>query len=151
VVSGRHHDEQLPIDAEHRRSPRMDVHEAAALSSAAHAPKPAVVRARRRLLFVAVCAGLLGGGLLSVVPRADREVTSQITPIGAVAPKTKVPAQMIESGYGMPFRTWVVRRGPVGTVPPTHAYVSLRLSGVLANMLVIAGLWLAAFGRRRDP
>jgi uncharacterized membrane protein YtjA (UPF0391 family) len=108
---------------------------------------PTGVKARRRLLVVALIAGVLGGGSLSAVPRAEREVTAEITQIGS--PGRKVPAQMIETGYGLPFRTFVVQRGPVGTSPPTHANVNPRPHAVAFNIAIVGALVLLLFGRRR--
>jgi hypothetical protein len=135
-----------------RVSPSVDAGEANAVTERASGAPAVSVKSRRRLVTLALVAGVLGGGGLSVAPRADRVVVSSINrtdnPSGA-----EVQVQMTESSRGMPFRTWTVRRGPVGSDPPTHREMNANVSAVPLNMAVVGILVLVLFGpavRRRS-
>lgn len=103
----------------------------------------------RRVVLVFVTS-ILAGGALSVVPRADRVVTQQVTPIGSVS--GTVEMRMSETSRGFPLRAWRLRRGPAEEEIKTHAHFSLSVTAIVLNMAIVAVtglLVLASVGSRK--
>jgi hypothetical protein len=138
-------DRQIPVEAE--------LHEAGRVAVPHAAPAPAEQRKRRRRLRAVVlvlATSILAGGALSMVPRVEREVTQQVTPVGSSF--GTVEMQMTETSRGFPLRTWSLRRGPAEDAIKTHAHFSLSVTAIVLNMVIIAVIGLvglAGFGSRR--
>jgi hypothetical protein len=115
--------------------------------------RPAGLQRTQRLGLTFALAGLalLGGTGLSLVPRAEDEVTRQVQPIGDVTQR-KVPMEMARTGRGFPFRTLTIEAGPAASAIHTHAAVDLSFTGIALNLLLAsvgALLVIVPFARKR--
>jgi hypothetical protein len=113
----------------------------------AEIPTPRPRRRRLATAMVIVLAVIVGAGM-SVIPVPDRISTREVRRPGAVG-KPKQPMEVVEKGYGIPFRTYVRAEGPRGATPVTYAHLEVRLSGVILNILIAALLGVIALGSLR--
>jgi hypothetical protein len=108
-------------------------------------------RGRLRRVVLVFVTSILAGGALSIVPRADRIVTQQVTPIGSAT--GTVDMRMNETSRGFPLRTWTLRRGPAEEEIKTHAHFSVSVTAIILNMAILAvsGLLVLARAGSRKP
>jgi hypothetical protein len=106
---------------------------------------------RFRRVILVLATSILAGGALSMVPRADRVVTHQVTPIGSTI--GTVEMRMTETSRGIPLRTWSLRRGPAEEEIKTHAHFALSVTAIVLNMAIVAvtGLLVLANVGSRKP
>jgi hypothetical protein len=99
-------------------------------------------------------AAVLTGGALSAVPRTPRVVTQQVSLPGGA--RGTVEMRLEETSRGIPFRSWVLQRGPADEAVKTHASFTLRVTGIVLNVAVFAvigalGLGTVGSRQREDP
>jgi hypothetical protein len=100
--------------------------------------------------MVVVTLAALAGGAMSVIPRPEREVTSELRRPG-VPHEPPETMRMVERSYGVPFRTWIELTGPAEAAIRTSAHVEARPTAVALNAALgaLLGAFLLGFVRRR--
>jgi len=126
---------------------------AVAVAGEGRSPANSLPRRRRvRTGILVFAVSMLAGGALSYAPRPVREVTREVsTQPGSVAPP--VTMRLEEQSRGIPFRTWILQRGPADDAVKTHANIIVHPKGVVLNVLVtvLAGVLLLSMTGPRRP